>query len=97
METIDIEGIGDNVPIIIVPETVSDFISEDGRYFVDGIGLLAEFHRMVHDLLDVIPTTEDQQPIADAASGFVHEVLNVMRGRIETTTLSAKMARSFDA
>jgi hypothetical protein len=96
MERINLEGINDGCPVIDIPENENDFLTTDGRYFADGMVLVADMHNMLHMALDLRPDHISEEE-AMFASAFVHSFLDVMRQRIETTLLEGQLARSGDA
>lgn len=96
MDKVNLSSLGaGDVPIIAIPADEHDFISEDGRYFVNGKALLAELHAEAHAVLDVqTADTPAEQALIDSASGFFHLMLGHMLDRMDTTTLEATLARS---
>lgn len=96
MNTIRLEGTDKDTAIIEVPEGDVEFISEDGRYFVDGEALINEMHRLLHEGMDAQsePENDHEAQILLGCSIFAHQLLTHTRSRIEATELEFKLARS---
>lgn len=98
MNTLDLnfnDDDGVNIPIIEIPHDVADFVTPDGRTFIQPMNLLAYMHEVLHTHVEplAVLTRPDE---ADLLMDGGHIIINMIVASLESadTLFQAELAFS---